>query len=119
MLYRSFIPRRPQVGGVLVDLATWRASFIFAIAAALIWLTSTIFIMPETRTEVPATETQAVHNVYIGLFRHRGFLAFMITHPIAYAGLYCFIADQGIIYNGTVLPIAGMQLLLAFVTLGV
>lgn len=82
----------PLVGGVLLDLASWRAGFVFATAAALIWLASTIFIMPETGTAAPASETQAIHLVYLGLFRHRGFLAFMLTHSIAYAGLYCFVA---------------------------
>ena len=82
----------PLVGGALMDLASWRAGFIFAAAAALVWLASTIFIMPETRTEAPAAERQAAHTVYLGLFRHKGFLAFMLSHSVAYAGLYCFIA---------------------------
>ena len=75
----------PLVGGVLLDLASWRAGFVFATAAALIWLASTIFIMPETGTAAPASETQAIHLVYLGLFRHRGFLAFMLTHSIAFS----------------------------------
>jgi DHA1 family bicyclomycin/chloramphenicol resistance-like MFS transporter len=33
-----------------------------------------------------------VHRVYLGLFGHRGFLANMIAHAIAYASLYCFVA---------------------------
>ena len=82
----------PLVGGALLDLASWRAGFVFASAAALIWLASTIFIMPETGTAAPASETQAIHIVYLGLFRHRGFLAFMLTHSVGYAGLYCFVA---------------------------
>ena len=82
----------PLVGGALLELASWRAGFVFASVAALIWLASTIFVMPETGTAAPASETQAIHKVYLGLFRHRGFLGFMITHSIAYAGLYCFVA---------------------------
>ena len=82
----------PLVGGALLDLASWRAGFVFASAAALIWLASTIFIMPETGTAAPASETQPIHIVYLGLFRHRGFLAFMLTHSVGYAGLYCFVA---------------------------
>ncbi len=82
----------PLVGGALLELASWRAGFVFASVAALIWLASTIMIMPETRAAAPASETQAIHVVYLGLFRHRGFLGFMITHSIAYAGLYCFVA---------------------------
>ena len=82
----------PLVGGVLMDLASWRAGFVFASVAALIWLASTIFIMPETAQAATASETQAIHVTYLGLFRHRGFLAFMMTHSIAYAGLYCFVA---------------------------
>ena len=82
----------PLVGGALLELASWRAGFVFASVAALIWLASTILIMPETRVAAPASETQEIHVVYLGLFRHRGFLGFMITHSIAYAGLYCFVA---------------------------
>ncbi|MEC7487984.1 MAG: multidrug effflux MFS transporter [Pseudomonadota bacterium] len=82
----------PLVGGALLGLASWRAGFVLATAAALVWLASTIFIMPETGTAAPASETQAIHLVYLGLFRHRGFLAFMLTHSMAYAGLYCFVA---------------------------
>ena len=82
----------PLVGGALLELASWRAGFVFASVAALIWLASTILIMPETRVATPAFETQAIHVVYLGLFQHRGFLGFMITHSIAYAGLYCFVA---------------------------
>lgn len=82
----------PLVGGALLELASWRAGFVFASVAALIWLASTILIMPETRVAAPASETQAIHVAYLGLFQHRGFLGFMITHSIAYAGLYCFVA---------------------------
>ena len=82
----------PLVGSVLLDLAGWRAGFIFAAAAGLFWLASTIFIMPETRTAAPASERQAIHVVYLGLFRHRGFLGFMITHSTLHAAMYCFIA---------------------------
>ena len=82
----------PLVGGALLELASWRAGFVFASVAALIWLASTILIMPETRVAAPASKTQAIHVVYLGLFQHRGFLGFMITHSIAYAGLYCFVA---------------------------
>ena len=82
----------PLVGGALLELASWRAGFVFASVAALIWLASTIFIMPETRVAAPVSETQAIHVVYLGLFQHRGFLGFMLTHSIAYAGLYCFVA---------------------------
>ena len=81
----------PLVGGVLLDLAGWRAGFVFAFAVALIWLASTVFVMPETAAAAPASEREAIHVVYLGLFRHRGFLAFMVTHSIAYAGLYCFV----------------------------
>lgn len=82
----------PLLGGVLLDLASWRAGFVFASAAALIWLVSTLFIMPETGTAAPASETQPIHIAYLALFRHRGFLAYMLSHSVAYAGLYCFVA---------------------------
>jgi len=80
------------VGGALLELATWRAGFVFTAAAAAIWLASTILIMPETRPPAAGTTTQAIHRTYLGLFRDRGFLSFMLTHSIAYAGLYCFVA---------------------------
>jgi DHA1 family bicyclomycin/chloramphenicol resistance-like MFS transporter len=82
----------PLVGGALMDLASWRAGFIFAAALALAWLASTLVIMPETRTAAPAAAPQTAGAVYLGLFRHKGFLAFMLSHSVAYAGLYCFIA---------------------------
>jgi DHA1 family bicyclomycin/chloramphenicol resistance-like MFS transporter len=82
----------PLVGGILLDLASWRAVYVFAAAAALIWLASTLFIMRETATVAPASETQPIRIVYLGLFRHRGFLAFMLSHSVGYAGLYCFVA---------------------------
>lgn len=82
----------PLVGGALLELATWRAGFVLASIGAVIWLASTIFVMPETRTTAPAAEAQAIGSAYLGLLRNRSFLAFMITHSIAYAGLYCFVA---------------------------
>mgnify|MGYP003642942075 CR=1 FL=1 len=82
----------PLVGGVLLEIASWRAGFVFACAAALIWLASTLFVMPETGTAAAGGETQSIQAVYLGLFRHRGFLAFMLSHSVAYAGLYCFVA---------------------------
>jgi DHA1 family bicyclomycin/chloramphenicol resistance-like MFS transporter len=82
----------PLIGGVLLDLAGWRAGFVCASAAALLWLASTLFLMPETRTSAPGLPGNAVHIVYLGLFRHRGFLCFMLTHSVGYAGLYCFVA---------------------------
>jgi MFS transporter, DHA1 family, multidrug resistance protein len=82
----------PLVGGFLLEIANWRAGFLFASIAALIWLASTLFIMPETGTSALTSESQAIHEVYLGLFRHRGFLGFMLTHSFAYAGLYCFVA---------------------------
>lgn len=82
----------PLVGGALLDLAGWRAVFTFAAAAAAIWLASTIFILPETKPPASGSSTQAIHHTYIGLFQDRGFLSFMLTHSIAYAALYCFVA---------------------------
>jgi DHA1 family bicyclomycin/chloramphenicol resistance-like MFS transporter len=82
----------PLVGGILLDHASWRAGFFLASVAAVIWLVSTLFVMPETGTAAPAADTQPIHIVYLELFRHRGFLAFMLSHAVAYAGLYCFVA---------------------------
>ncbi len=82
----------PLVGGALLALAGWRAGFVFAGAGAAIWLASTIFILPETRPPATGATVQAIHRTYLGLFRDRGFLSFMLTHSVAYAGLYCFVA---------------------------
>ena len=82
----------PLVGGVLLDFASWRAGFVFASAAALTWLASALFIVRETGTAAPASEAQLIRKIYLGLFCHRGFLAFMLCHSVAYAGLYCFVA---------------------------
>lgn len=82
----------PLVGGALVDHASWRAGFAFASAAALIWLASAIVVMPETRTAPPRSTRQATRLVYLELLRDRGFLGFMFSHSLAYAGLYCFVA---------------------------
>lgn len=82
----------PLVGGVLLEIAGWRAGFVLACIAALVWLVSTLFIMPETAKTAAGSERLTIHAVYLGLFRHRGFLAFMFTHSLAYAGLYCFVA---------------------------
>lgn len=82
----------PLVGGTLIELASWRAGFLFAAVVGSLWLASAIIIMPETLTKAPAAEHQAAHIVYLGLFRHKGFLAFMLSHSLAYAGLYGFVA---------------------------
>ncbi len=82
----------PMVGGVLLDLSGWRAAFVLTSAAALVWLVSIVLVMPETRTATKDQETETIQSVYFGLLRHRGFLAFMITQALGYAGLYCFIA---------------------------
>ena len=82
----------PLVGGALLDFVGWRTGFVFAGVAALIWLLSALFIMPETGTMASSSKADKVLIVYISLFRHKGFLAFMLTHSIGYAGLYCFVA---------------------------
>lgn len=82
----------PLIGGSLLDGLGWRAGFMGTTALALVWLLSSLFIMPETRSSVHETGTNSAFRVYLSLFRHRGFLAFMLTHAIGYAGLYCFVA---------------------------
>ena len=91
-LMAGFFLAAPLVGGVLLDFASWRAGFIFASAAALVWLASALFIVRETGTAAPDSEAQLIRKIYLGLFCHRGFLAFMLCHSVAYAGLYCFVA---------------------------
>lgn len=82
----------PLFGGALLELATWRAGFIIASLAAVVWLASTILVLPETGKIAPGAGSQAVGATYLGLLRNKTFLVFMITHSVAYAGLYCFIA---------------------------
>ena len=82
----------PLIGGSLLDVAGWRAGFIFAAAIAAVWLASTVLIMPETRGMAAQSRPEAVSTIYLQLFRHRGFLGFMLTHATGYAGLYCFVA---------------------------
>ena len=82
----------PLIGGSLLDVAGWRAGFIFAAAIAAVWLASTVLIMPETRSIAAQSRPEAVSTIYMRLFRHRGFLGFMLTHATGYAGLYCFVA---------------------------
>ena len=82
----------PLIGGSLLDVAGWRAGFIFAAAIAAVWLASTVLIMPETRGMAAQSRPEAVSTIYLRLFRHRGFLGFMLTHATGYAGLYCFVA---------------------------
>jgi DHA1 family bicyclomycin/chloramphenicol resistance-like MFS transporter len=82
----------PLAGGMLLDLAGWRAGFTVAALAAAVWGASAFLIVPETATARPGPGAEAVHRVYLGLFAHRGFLAHMIVHAIAYASLYGFVA---------------------------
>ena len=82
----------PLVGGALLAVAGWRAGFAAATAAAAVWLLSALFVMPETAGPRPGPGGAPVHRVYLGLFASRGFLANMIAHAVAYAGLYCFVA---------------------------
>ena len=82
----------PLVGGALIELASWQAGFLFAAIVGSLWLASAIFVMPETLTKAPAAEHPAAYLVYLGLFRHKGFLAFMLCHAVAYAELYGFVA---------------------------
>ena len=82
----------PLVGGLLLEFGSWRAGFMLASIAAALWLASSIFIVPETKLAAPETKAQAIYSVYLGLFRDRGFLSYLITHSIAYGGLYCFVA---------------------------
>ena len=82
----------PLVGGALIELASWQAGFLFAAIVGSLWLASAIFVMPETLTKAPAAEHPAAYLVYLGLFRHKGFLAFMLCHAVAYAELFGFVA---------------------------
>jgi DHA1 family bicyclomycin/chloramphenicol resistance-like MFS transporter len=91
MMSASFLAA-PLVGGVLLDFGGWRVGFILASIAAAIWLASSIFIFPETRVVAPGSRVQSIYSVYLGLFRDRAFLSYLITHSIAYGGVYCFVA---------------------------
>lgn len=91
MVSASFLAA-PLVGGVLLDFGGWRAGFILASIAAAAWLASSIFIIPETRAVVPDAKVQSIYSVYLGLCRDRAFLSYLITHSIAYGGVYCFVA---------------------------
>ncbi len=82
----------PLAGGLLQDFGGWRTGFAAAAIAATAWLVSAFLIMPETGTNRPRPGTEAVHRVYLRLFRHSGFLVYMKLHAIGYAGLYCFVA---------------------------
>lgn len=82
----------PLAGGLLHDFGGWRAGFAAAAIAATVWFVSAFLIMPETTATRPRPQTKAVHRVYLGLFRHRGFIVHMTLHAIGYAGLYCFVA---------------------------
>ena len=82
----------PLIGGNLIDIANWRSGFFLATCIAFIWLILNLFIMPETKMIKDHFNLSKVVLVYLDLFKHFGFLAFMLTHSIAYAGLYCFVS---------------------------
>jgi MFS transporter, DHA1 family, multidrug resistance protein len=91
----------PLVGGLLMDLGGWRPGFMVAAVAALVWLASTIFILPETRVAAPAAEARTIPLVYLGLCRHRAFLVYMTVHSLAYAGLFCFVSGAPYYFIGS------------------
>ncbi|MEM9106977.1 MAG: multidrug effflux MFS transporter [Pseudomonadota bacterium] len=88
----------PLVGGALIDFASWQAGFLFAAALGLAWLVSTLTIMPETRPRTSAPEREPGYAVYLGLFRHRDFLAYMLPHSLGYAGIYAFVAGAPFLF---------------------
>ena len=86
----------PVVGGLVVDVAGWRAAFwLLALAALAVGLAAAV-LLPET---IPALDRTALDparllSVYGQLLRHRGFLAYALVSAFTYTGLFCFISGS-------------------------
>jgi MFS transporter, DHA1 family, multidrug resistance protein len=86
----------PLVGGALIELASWQAGFLFAAIVGSLWLASAIFVMPETLTKAPAAEHPAAYLVYLGLFRHKGLVAYAELYGFVAGAPYFFIESLGL-----------------------
>ncbi len=86
----------PVVGGLVVDVAGWRAAFwLLALAALAVGLAAAV-LLPET---IPALDRTALDparllSAYAHILCHRGFLAYALVSAFTYTGLFCFISGS-------------------------
>jgi MFS transporter, DHA1 family, multidrug resistance protein len=79
----------PLLGGLILEISTWRAIFGFLAICAAFGLVGVALVLPETGTR---SRPHGVLRTYGSLFRDRSFLAYTLIGGFGNAGLFAYIA---------------------------
>lgn len=92
----------PILGGFLEVWLGWRANFVALVLFALIILTASAAILPETNRWKSRDATRLGHLVgnYRGLLRHRNYVGYLLVVACAYAGIFAFISGSSFVLIG-------------------
>lgn len=91
----------PMLGGALQDAFGWRANFaaltLFGASATTLVLTT---LAETNRLKNPeATRPRQVVANYLGLLRHRVFLAYVLVAAFGYGGIFAFISGSSFVFQ--------------------
>jgi DHA1 family bicyclomycin/chloramphenicol resistance-like MFS transporter len=86
----------PTLGGYVTSLLGWRFVFIMLIIVALIIITGTYFLLPESKKPDPnfSLKPGPILRNYSGVIRHPQFYTYALTAAISAAGLYAYIGGS-------------------------
>lgn len=82
----------PLVGGVVSQLAGWRALFVLLTANSLLCLAAVFKLLPETRPT--SVETSRIFQV----LRDRAFVGYALAGGLAYAGMFAYITGSSFVF---------------------
>ncbi|GAA0682776.1 Bcr/CflA family multidrug efflux MFS transporter [Marinobacterium maritimum] len=83
----------PVLGTVLLEVANWRAIFLFLAAYALLMLLVLTLRLPETRQPHDGPLPSPLRS-YLAVLKHRTALGYLFSVAFSYAGLFAFITGS-------------------------
>lgn len=89
----------PSVGGVMLEVMSWRGTFVFLAAAGIALLLAAVFWLPET---LPAERRMALHpaataGAYLRLFRDPVVIAMVVASAASAGTLFSYISGSSFI----------------------
>lgn len=89
----------PSVGGVMLEVMSWRGTFVFLAAAGVALLLAAVFWLPET---LPAERRMALHptataGAYLRLFRDPVVIAVVVASAASAGTLFSYISGSSFI----------------------
>ncbi|WP_042442441.1 multidrug effflux MFS transporter [Azospirillum sp. B510] len=89
----------PMLGGVLMELSGWRASFVLLTVFACAILAAVWLLLPETNAQrdEEALQPGRLAANYLLLLRNRGFLGSVLVVAFSYSGIFSFISGSSFV----------------------